>query len=61
MSEKKFYSPKEAAEVLTLSSSTIARRLKDGYLPHVKIGSRVLIPSSYFDTLAASASAPKTE
>ena len=59
MSEKKFYSPKEAAEVLTLSSSSIARRLRDGSLPHVKLGSRVLIPASYFEQLTEQASEPK--
>jgi excisionase family DNA binding protein len=59
MPEKKFYSPREAAEVLSVSSATIARRLRDGTIQHVKLGSRVLIPSSFFDSLMVSANVPK--
>lgn len=58
MPTKFFYSPKEAAELLSVSSATIARRLRDGSIQHTKLGSRVLIPASYFEKLAASVDIP---
>jgi excisionase family DNA binding protein len=54
--EKLFYSPRELIDVIGLSSSTIARRLKDGTIPHSHLGNRVLVPSEWVDALAAQAS-----
>jgi len=55
MIDKKFYSPKELERILDASSSTIARRLRDGQIPFVKLGGRVLIPTSFIDELTARA------
>lgn len=55
MIAKKFYSPKEVEKILDASSSTIARRLRDGQIPFVKLGGRVLIPTSLIDELTARA------
>lgn len=53
--EKQFLSPKEFSVTTSLSAPTIARRLRDGTIPHVKLGRRVLIPAAYLQTLAAQA------
>ena len=55
MIDKKFYSPKELERILDASSSTIARRLRDGPIPFVKLGGRILIPTSFIDELTARA------
>jgi len=55
MSGKKFYSPKELIEALSISGPTIARRLRDGSIPYTKLGRRVLIPSEFVDGLTAQA------
>lgn len=52
---KKFYSPKELEKILDASSSTIARRIRDGQIHSVKLGGRVLIPISFIDELTARA------
>lgn len=55
MASKLFLSKKEAAEQLAVSLPTINRRLADGTIPHIKIGSRVLIPAEFLNNLAATA------
>ena len=42
--EKLYYSPQEAAEVLSLSRPHIYRLVKQGRIPAMRFGSRVLIP-----------------
>jgi len=53
--DRLFYSRKEAAEVLCCSLPSIARYLRDGVIPHTKIGARILIPAQFIDDLAAKA------
>jgi len=48
---KKFLSRQEAADALGISLVTLARRLRDQSIPHVKIGARVLIPAAFIDQL----------
>lgn len=52
---KRFYSRKEVALILSLSLPTIARRLADGSIPFVKLGARVLIPAEVIERLTGSA------
>lgn len=42
--QKLYYSPQEAAEVLSLSRPHIYRLVKQGRIPAMRFGSRVLIP-----------------
>ena len=42
--QKLFYSPQEAAEVLSLSRPHIYRLVKQGRIPAMRFGARVLIP-----------------
>jgi excisionase family DNA binding protein len=53
--DKYFYSREEAAEILCCSLPTIARRLRDGAIPYVKLGHRVLIPTEFLEQLAEKA------
>ena len=53
--QKRFYSRQEVAEALGCSIPTVARRLADGSIPSTHLGSRVLVPASYLDTLEQSA------
>lgn len=47
--EKKFYPVSQAAEKLCVASITIYRGVESGKIPHKRIGSRVMIPSSFVD------------
>lgn len=48
------YTRREAAEVLGVSESTIKRRIRDGSLPTVKLGGKVVrLPARVIDQLAA--------
>ena len=49
--ESRFISPSEFSKLTTLSSATVARRLRDGKIPFTKFGDRVLIPRSYLAEL----------
>jgi excisionase family DNA binding protein len=51
MSMNKFYTVQEAMKELHLSLSTVRRFIKEGKIPSVRIGGRVLIPVAYFDIL----------
>lgn len=44
MTGRRVFSVAEAAEYLGVSRWTVYRRVEQGLLPHVKIGSRVSIP-----------------
>lgn len=57
MSPKPFLSPKEVGQVLGLSSSTVARRLRDRKIPSVKIGGVILVPAVFIEELQARAMA----
>ena len=46
-----FISKKELVEQTGLSLPCINRHLKDGIIPFVKLGKRVLIPASYLSEL----------
>ena len=46
---KQYYSVKETAEVMNVSTATIRRMVDRKELPHIKAGSRVLIPIKHFD------------
>ena len=48
---KDFMTSKETQESLGISYPTFLRRIKDGTIPHVKLGTRLLIPSSYIKGL----------
>jgi len=48
---KKFYTIKQTMELLCISRSTLYRQLRDGLIPSVHVGAKVLIPSSYFEKL----------
>jgi len=46
---KQYYSVKETAEVMNVSTATIRRMIDRKELAHIKAGSRVLIPIKHFD------------
>ncbi len=48
-SEKKFYPVSEAAQRLGVAPITIYRGVESGKIPVKRIGSRVMLPSSYVD------------
>ena len=45
------YTIKETKEWTQLSDSSIRRHIKSGEFPHVKIGSRIMIPGWFLDEL----------
>lgn len=45
--DRRYYSPKEISAITGLSIATISRRIKDGTIPAVRIGHRLLIPASW--------------
>ena len=49
--EKRTYTVAEVVEILGLSRITILRRIKDGSIPSIRLGRRVLIPAEYMDAL----------
>lgn len=51
----KFLSKKDVSDILGVSLPTINRRIADSTIPHIKLGSRVLIPAVFLDELAAKA------
>jgi excisionase family DNA binding protein len=51
MTERKFFTIAETAEILRVSRMTVNRRLRDGTIKKIKIGKRVLIPASFFVSL----------
>lgn len=55
MNTKQFYTIEETADILRVSNLTIYRNAKAGLIPSVKVGGRVLIPSTYFQSLIETA------
>lgn len=47
--EARYYPVAKAAEKLNVAPITIYRGIESGRIPHKKIGSRVLVPSSFID------------
>lgn len=43
--------PKEVAVILKVSVKTIERRVNDGSIPHIKIGSLIRIPADFLDKI----------
>lgn len=50
-----FLSRKETAKKLGICIPTLERRLKDGTLPSIRIGRRILIPADALERLTAKA------
>jgi predicted DNA-binding transcriptional regulator AlpA len=50
---RKLYSIKEALAIIPMSQSGLYQACKNGTIPTVKIGKRVLIPARYIDELTA--------
>ena len=50
-----FVSIKQAVVLLSVSRPTIQRKLKDGEIPCIRLGKRILIPSEYFTQLSSEA------
>ena len=48
---KKFYSVKEAANLMSVSESTIRRWIAEGLIEHTKIGGKILIPAEIIPSL----------
>ena len=53
----RFVSISKLAKLLDLSRSTVNRQIKAGNIPISRIGSRVLIPYSFIETLHSAAEA----
>lgn len=53
MADKLFLTKKETAKLLSVSLPTINRRIADGSIPIVRIGSAVRVPVSFVERLAA--------
>jgi len=49
--EKRTYTVAEVVEILGVSRITVLRRIKDGTIPSIRLGRRVLIPAEYVDEL----------
>jgi excisionase family DNA binding protein len=45
--EQKYYSPRQAARVLGVSEYLVYQGVKDGTVPHRKLGERILVPVSW--------------
>jgi excisionase family DNA binding protein len=55
MSGKRFYSPRELVDVLSVSPATVRRRIADGEIRSIRLSGRVLVPVEAIDKLVASA------
>ena len=51
----KFLSIREVAKYTTLSRSSLCRLIKNGAIPFVKVGSRILISTTYLEGLKVKA------
>jgi excisionase family DNA binding protein len=49
--QNRFLSVSEVTTILGQSISTTHRRLRDGTIPHIKLGGRVLIPAEFIENL----------
>lgn len=55
MATKKFYNVDEVKEILGVSGGGLYKWIKEGQVPAIKIGRRVMIPASYIDSLEQTA------
>lgn len=53
--ERKYLNVDEVAKTLGVSRGLIYKMVAEGIMPHLKIGSRILIPSDWEDRLAGKA------
>lgn len=53
MRDRLAFSPEELAGALGVSRSTINVMLRDGYVAHTRIGTRILIPAAEVDRMLA--------
>ena len=51
----RFLTISEVTTILGQSIATTNRRLKEGAIPHIKLGSRTLIPAEFIENLINSA------
>ncbi|MER3480881.1 MAG: DNA-binding protein [Meiothermus sp.] len=49
--ERRTYTVAEVVEILGVSRITVLRRVRDGTIPSIRLGRRVLIPAEYVDEL----------
>ena len=49
--DQKFFSIRQAADVLLISKVTVWRKIQEGEIPSARIGRRVLIPAEFFEKL----------
>jgi excisionase family DNA binding protein len=49
---KLYVSPRDLVDLLGISAATVARRIRDGGIPHIRLGRRILIPRAWVDSLA---------
>ena len=53
--ERKYLNVDEVAETLGVSRGLIYKMVAEGTMPHLKIGSRILIPADWEDRLSSQA------
>lgn len=59
---KRYYSPAEVAEALSVSTSTVLRLIHDGRLPAVRVSERIYrIPLPAFERFQSGAIPPRVE
>jgi excisionase family DNA binding protein len=49
---QQFYSLAEAGKILHVSRTNLYYRIRDGKIPVVRMGKRILIPGAFFERLA---------
>ena len=54
--EKKFYSVKEASDMLGLSVGTVWLKVKNGEIPSLRVGKKYFIPAEFFTSPGVSCS-----
>lgn len=57
MAEKKFYNVNEVRDILGVSDGGVYKWIKEGKIPAVKFGRRVMIPASFITNLEETAAA----
>ena len=55
------YSTAEASTILGVSTQTLNRQIKEGNVPAIRVGGRIVIPRSYIDQLFSEAGCPREE
>ncbi len=59
ITEKKLFTVKEASKILSVAEITLYRHTKNGDVPSIRIGKRVLIPITYIEMLTGEINAKK--